>query len=396
MQLVPGLTPALSAGSFEGSAYNANGRESGSNLYLVDGQYNKDDRTGTFPQFRVTVDSMAEFQVLTHEYGAEYGGASGVIVNAITRSGTNQLHGRGFYFLQDAKLHATNYLLKQQGEKNPDSGSKSIGGNIGGPIVRNKAFFFFNYEYTHPREAVNVSFPPAGAPLATSFSDVYYVHLKNYFVRGDYQISPSNMVHSSLIYGPNNGHGENAEAERYTKQGFRYELAAPGVLGNFAWTSVIGSKMVNEVKVGTGRENLWIGDRSIFSDKGNGVPWDLEARQWTGLKGVDPINFGSAQQHPDYRAGPRAEMNGNALTANVYSEQFTYTASTHTLKFGVGGSQNDGTSIVSTNQIGTFEFLNNAPFNPAVPSTYPTRFRIRLGEMFIPIDTWRADTYVSD
>src|SRR2546428_650979 len=132
MQLVPGLTPALRPGSFEGSAYNANGRDNGSNLFLVDGQYNKDDRTMTFPQSRVTVDSMAEFQVLTHEYGPEYGGASGVIVNAITKSGTNQFHGRVFSFLQDNSLNATNYFLKQKGEKNPQSGVKVFGGNIGG------------------------------------------------------------------------------------------------------------------------------------------------------------------------------------------------------------------------------------------------------------------------
>jgi hypothetical protein len=89
-------------------------------------------------------------------------------------------------------------------------------------------------------------------------------------------------------------------------------------------------------------------------------------------------------------------MSGNALTANVYSEQLTWTPTTHSIKFGVGGSQNNGTSVVSTNQIGTFEFQNNAPFNPAVASTYPTRFRIRLGEMFIPIDTWRINAFVSD
>jgi hypothetical protein len=396
MQLVPGLTPNLQPGSFEGSAYNANGRESGSNLYLVDGQYNKDDRTGTFPQSRITVDSMAEYQVLTHEYGAEYGGASGVIVNAITKSGTNQLHGRGFYFLQDSKLNATNYFLKLEGEKNPDSGTKSMGGNVGGPIIKNKAFWFFNYEYTHSRDAVRLSFPPASAPLATSFSDVYNVHLYNYFVRGDYQFSPSNTVHGSLIYGPNDGHGENAESERYTKQGFRYELAAPEALASFSWTSILGNKLVNEVKIGTVQENLWIGDRSIFDESGKDIPWDLKAKQWTALNGVDPIDFGSAQQHPDYRAGPRVEMSGNALTANVYSEQLTYTPANHNLKFGVGGSQNKGTSVVSTNQIGTFEFQNNAPFNAAVPSTYPTRFRIRLGEMFIPIGTWRMNAFVSD
>ena len=396
LQLVPGITPALRAGSFEGSAYNANGRESGSNLYLVDGQYNKDDRTGTFPQSRVTVDSMAEFQVLTHEYGAEYGGASGVIVNAITKSGTNLFHGRGFFYLQDNSLNATNYFLKLKGEKNPESGSKSIGGNIGGPIIRNKAFWFFNYEYTRPKEAVNLSFPAAAAPLAVSFSDVYDVHLFNYFVRGDYQFTPSNTVHGSLVYGPNDGIGENAEAERYTRQGFRYERAAPELLGSIQWTSVIGNRMVNEVKAGTVIENLWIGDRTVFNDDFSDIPWDLKAHQWTGLKGVDPLDFGSAQQHPDYRAGPRAEMSGNALTANVISEQLTYTLSNHTFKFGVGGSQNKGTSVVATNQIGTFEFQGNLPFDPSNAFTFPTRFRIRQGELFIPINTWRTNFFVTD
>jgi len=396
MQLVPGLTPALRPGSFEGSAYNANGRDNGSNLFLVDGQYNKDDRTMTFPQSRVTVDSMAEFQVLTHEYGAEYGGASGVIVNAITKSGTNQIHGRVFSFLQDNSLNATNYFLKQNGEKNPESGVKVFGGNIGGPLIKNKAFWFFNYEYNRPREAVHLSFPPEAAPLAVSFSDVYDVHLKNYFGRGDYQLNPSNSVHASLVYGPNDGIGENAEAERYTRDGFRHERAAPEVLFSFHWASVISNRMVNEVKVGTVKENLWIGDRGVFNEKFNDIPFDIETRKWTGLKGRDPLDYGSAQQHPDYRAGPRVEMSGNALTANVFSEQLSYTPSNHTFKFGIGASQNNGTSVVATNQIGTFEFLSNLPFDQANAFTYPIRFRIRLGEMFIPINTWRANVYASD
>ncbi|MBI4885853.1 MAG: TonB-dependent receptor, partial [Acidobacteria bacterium] len=397
LQLVPGLTPTLQPGSFEGAAYNANGRDTGSNLFLVDGQYNKDDRTMTFPQSRVTVDSMAEFQVLTHEYGAEYGGASGVIVNAITKSGTNQYHGRLFSYFQDESLNATNYFLKQAGEKNPNSGVKVYGGNMGGPIVKNKAFWFFNYEYNHSEEALNLSFPAAAAPLAVSFSDVYNVHLKNYFVRGDYQFSPSNTVHGTLIYGPNDGIGENAESERTTKEGFRHERAAPELLGSFHWTSVIGTRMVNEVKVGTTKEALWIGDGRMYNDQFNDVPFDIASRTWTGLRGVDPLDFGSAQQHPDYLAGPRASNpGGNDLTANVYSEQITYTPSNHTLKFGWAGSQNKGLSIVAANQIGTFEFLGNAPFNPAVVSTYPTRFRIRLGEMFIPINTWRTNAFVAD
>ncbi len=181
LALVPGLTPNLSAGSFEGTNYVANGRDTGSNLYLVDGIHNKDDRSMGFSQTRITVDSTAEYQVLTHDYGAEYGGSAGVIVNAVTKGGTNDFRGSVFYYLQDSSLDATNYFLKLAGEKNPDSSNKSGGGNIGGPLVRNKAFFFFNYERTWSKSAINNQFPPEAAPLATSFSTVYDVNLANYF-----------------------------------------------------------------------------------------------------------------------------------------------------------------------------------------------------------------------
>lgn len=75
-----------------------------------------------------------------------------------------------FEYYQDNKLMATDYFLKQAGEENPDSGSNVFGGSIGGPIVKNTAFFFFNYEGTKAREAANLNFPPQAAPLAVSYS----------------------------------------------------------------------------------------------------------------------------------------------------------------------------------------------------------------------------------
>ena len=101
MQLIPGLTPQLEAGNFEGTTYSANGRENQSNLFLVDGVHNKDDRGGAFTQVSMTIDAFSEYNVMTHDYGAEYGGASGVIVNAVTKSGTNQFRGSGYYYGQD-------------------------------------------------------------------------------------------------------------------------------------------------------------------------------------------------------------------------------------------------------------------------------------------------------
>ena len=68
---------------------------------------------------------------------------------------------------------------------------------------------------------------------------------------------------------------------------------------------------------------------------------------------------------PGLPGGPAGRDERQRLTANVYSEQLTYTPTNHTLKFGVGGSQNNGTSVVATNQIGTFYLGSNLPFDPS-------------------------------
>ena len=164
MQTIPGLVPVLQVGSFEGGQFSANGQATTNNLFLVDGQNDNDSRRGGSQgtQARVSLDSMAEYQVQTHQYGAEYGGSTGVVVNSVTKSGTNKFSGRVFEYYQDNKLQATDYFLKQAGEENPDSGSNVFGGSIGGPIVRNKLFFFFNYEGTRTQRGGEPELPGGG------------------------------------------------------------------------------------------------------------------------------------------------------------------------------------------------------------------------------------------
>jgi len=91
------------------------------------------------------VDAIQEFSVLTSNYSAEYGKTSGGVVNAITRSGTNEFHGTGYEFLRNSALDARNYF------EDPTLGKASFkrnqfGGGIGGPIFKNKTFFFADYE----------------------------------------------------------------------------------------------------------------------------------------------------------------------------------------------------------------------------------------------------------
>ena len=114
--------PTSTPGEFEGGNFNVNGRITASNLWTVDGAANQDtDGGGTGPQARITLDSMAEFQVLTHQYTAEFGGSSGVIVNAVTKSGTNIFFGRGFYYFEDESLRALDPFLEADGDENPEA-----------------------------------------------------------------------------------------------------------------------------------------------------------------------------------------------------------------------------------------------------------------------------------
>jgi hypothetical protein len=89
------------------------------------------------------VDAIAEFSVLTSNYSAEYGRTSGGVVNAITRSGTNQFHGSAYEFLRNSALDARNFF---DGPKIPAFKRNQFGGTVGGPIRKDKLFFFFDYE----------------------------------------------------------------------------------------------------------------------------------------------------------------------------------------------------------------------------------------------------------
>ena len=164
MQTIPGLVPVLQVGSFEGGQFSANGQATTNNLFLVDGQNDNDSRRGGSQgtQARVSLDSMAEYQVQTHTYAAEYGGSTGVVVNSVTKSGTNKFQGRVFEYYQSNELQATNYFLKQAGQENPDSGSNVYGGSLGGPIVKNKLFFFGNYEGTRAKHGRQPQLPGVG------------------------------------------------------------------------------------------------------------------------------------------------------------------------------------------------------------------------------------------
>jgi hypothetical protein len=142
---------ALNTGGFtprEGS-FNVNGLRSTFNNFLIDGVDN--NAYGTSNQgfsnqvMQPPPDAVGEFKVVTNNMSAEYGRAAGATINVAYASGTNQLHGSAWEFLRDTSLNATGFFKPANGEK-PPLERNQFGGVMGGPIVRNRAFFFADYE----------------------------------------------------------------------------------------------------------------------------------------------------------------------------------------------------------------------------------------------------------
>jgi hypothetical protein len=134
-----------------GGSFQANGVRAQLNNFLLDGVDNNakivDQQNSSPVVIQPSVDALQEFKVETNNYSAEYGYSAGAVVNASIKSGTNQLHGDAFEFLRNDYLDARNFFSNPTARK-PVLQQNQFGGTLGGPIIRNRAFFFGSYERT--------------------------------------------------------------------------------------------------------------------------------------------------------------------------------------------------------------------------------------------------------
>ena len=147
-QLVPGVVSGSdrfgSAGAF--GAYATNGSESQQNSFLINGADSMDLRLNA-PLIVPSPDAIGEFNLIDSTINPEYGRNSGGILNAVIKSGTNQFHGDAFEFYRDTFLNARNFFQRTA----PVFHQNQYGGTLGGPIIRDKTFFFISYQGTRNR-----------------------------------------------------------------------------------------------------------------------------------------------------------------------------------------------------------------------------------------------------
>jgi hypothetical protein len=137
------------------NSFVANGTRGTLNNFILDGiDNNSNDNGGVV--LRTNVDAIQEFKLQTNSYSAEFGRSGGAVVNAVLKSGTNGFHGSLFEFFRNAALDARDYF-ENPGSKKASFKQNQFGGTIGGPIVKDKLFFFGDYQGTRIRNPLTFS-----------------------------------------------------------------------------------------------------------------------------------------------------------------------------------------------------------------------------------------------
>jgi Carboxypeptidase regulatory-like domain len=170
--LVPGVAPPAQGSilSFRGG-FNVAGASELNNNFTLNGLDNNNQLLSA-PAFRPSIDAIQEFKILTGIFPAEYGRNSGSQVIVTTKSGTNGFHGTAFEFLRNQVLDAQNYFTPANAAK-PGFKQNQFGGTIGGPIIKNKTFFFASYEGTRSTQQITaLTNVPTPAMVAGNFSAI--------------------------------------------------------------------------------------------------------------------------------------------------------------------------------------------------------------------------------
>ncbi|HEY0785337.1 MAG TPA: carboxypeptidase regulatory-like domain-containing protein [Acidobacteriaceae bacterium] len=187
-QLQPGVSAAnnfdtKNKGLQGGVDMSVNGNPTTNNLFLIDGVNNNDVGSNRTILIYPSNEAIAEFKMLTNSFGAQYGQASGAVISIVTRSGSNQFHGSAFYDGRNDALDAYTYFARQNaiaaaaaGNTLPEGGKDKLrrndwGYSVGGPVKRDKLFFFFSEEWNHEIRGRTVSAcVPTAAELGGDFS----------------------------------------------------------------------------------------------------------------------------------------------------------------------------------------------------------------------------------
>jgi hypothetical protein len=442
--LVPGATvePAGVAAIQSGfGQFSINGNRDRSNNYTVDGTDNNDpffnnsafNQTGIggAPASLLPIDAIQEFN-LEANFPAEYGRNSGSVVNILTKSGTNKVHGSAFEFLRNSALDARNYFNRDPAPKSPFR-NNNFGASLGGPIVKDKTFFFGAYEGQRERVGSDFSFlVPTQAQIAgaqtlvsnngadsitpspalsnilgtftslpgydgtsgiLSGTDLDKNSLDSFIVKIDHQITNSEaltgryaLARSQQIF-PLGGLGFGAGSRL---PGFAQTSPTRVQLFSASLLSELGPVRINEVRFGYSRYRTSFSALDANIDPASfgtsAVPFNLG----TGKTGLPEIDFGGAFEN--LGASAFSIPRGRTSQSFQILDNFTWTRGRHTIKFGGEYRRASIDSFNDNLERGLFSFgsdpsnFSMCPASPLCDNGTVTLANFYIGNTFPSID----------
>ena len=289
----------------------------------------------------------------------------------VTRGGTNNFSGRAYSYFRDDAFNARGHFLPPTSPK-PDERTLQAGIGLGGPIVRDRAHFYFTYEKDNEDIAGQKRFPPLAAPLAQDMIGAFTVRATNYFARGDLQINEKNFFNLRWVLetAPTRGEGFNTNNQTIDAQTWESDWDH---LISGSYTTVVGDRGSNVIRVGRIGEELATGAQAFFDDDVNFI----------GFAGRDPFSIGQSNTHPGFVTGKGGSMVRTRIRTYVFDDSYSYFMPSlwggeHTFKMGGGVSYNQMPPRTTVDS-GTFMFRTDAPYNPANPATHPFQFDVIVG-----------------
>jgi hypothetical protein len=384
VMMQPGMAQDTGGMGWMGPQWISNGNRGETMVGTLDNSDVSDAEMGTIQFTNFNLDAIAEFKVLTNNYSAEYGQGAGTITQIVSKTGTNEFHGSGFEFLRNSAFDARNFFATSV----PPFKRNEFGATFGGPIKKDKTFFFVEYAGLRQRlgepDIVAVPTTAERTGIVTENGYTYQVPLNAVAsqVLGKYPMpnEPGGIyganTYNFMFSQPTTDDQFSARLDHHFAKDtlfVRASYANQTAQETDPWAATLGGSNFSTSNIGDARNDV-ISDTHLFS------PTLLNVLTFTLNRGIEGVPEATAEQDTTATSfldgslqgwGPDTFETKYVTTLFDYKDDVNWTKGRHSFKFGgqFRREWDNGTGVTSIGPSGVFNFNAGTPLTEALTST---------------------------